>query len=45
MVAATLLVLLLPVLLLTAAAVRLTTDGPMFYPWRVLGENGRPFVG
>jgi lipopolysaccharide/colanic/teichoic acid biosynthesis glycosyltransferase len=44
-VSATLVVLLLPVLLVIALAVKLTTDGPLLYPWRVLGENGRPFVG
>jgi len=44
-VAAVLLVLLLPVLLVTSLAVRLTSAGPVFYRWRVLGENGRPFVG
>jgi len=44
-VAAALLVLLFPVLLVTAIAVKLTSDGPIFYRWRVLGENGRPFVG
>jgi lipopolysaccharide/colanic/teichoic acid biosynthesis glycosyltransferase len=44
-VAAALLVLLFPVLLVTAIAVKLTSDGPIFYRWRGLGENGRPFVG
>ena len=45
MVAATLLILLLPLLLAIAIAIKLTTDGPILYRWRVLGENGRPFVG
>jgi lipopolysaccharide/colanic/teichoic acid biosynthesis glycosyltransferase len=40
-----LLVLLLPVLLVTGIAVKLTSEGPVLYHWRVLGENGRPFVG
>ena len=44
-VAAALLILLLPVLVVTALAVRLTSAGPVLYRWRVLGENGRPFVG
>jgi lipopolysaccharide/colanic/teichoic acid biosynthesis glycosyltransferase len=44
-VSALLLVLLSPVLLLAAVAVRLSGRGPIFFPWRVLGERGRPFVG
>ena len=44
-VAAVLLAILLPVLMVTAIAVKLTSDGPVLYHWRVLGENGRPFVG
>jgi lipopolysaccharide/colanic/teichoic acid biosynthesis glycosyltransferase len=43
--AAALLVALFPVLLVTGIAVKLTSEGPAFYRWRVLGENGRPFVG
>jgi lipopolysaccharide/colanic/teichoic acid biosynthesis glycosyltransferase len=35
----------LPVLALAALAIRLTSPGPVLYPWRVLGERGRPFVG
>jgi lipopolysaccharide/colanic/teichoic acid biosynthesis glycosyltransferase len=34
-----------PLLLLTAVAVRLTSPGPIFYHWRVIGRGGRPFVG
>jgi lipopolysaccharide/colanic/teichoic acid biosynthesis glycosyltransferase len=44
-VSATLLVILLPVLLVVAIAVKLASAGPILYPWRVLGEHGRPFVG
>jgi lipopolysaccharide/colanic/teichoic acid biosynthesis glycosyltransferase len=44
-VAATLLVVLLPLFLVIAVAVKLTSEGPILFPWRVLGENGRPFVG
>jgi lipopolysaccharide/colanic/teichoic acid biosynthesis glycosyltransferase len=40
-----LLIMLSPVLVATAVAVRLTSRGPVLYRWRVLGENGRPFVG
>ena len=44
-VASALLVLLSPLLLAIAGAVRLTSPGPVFYRWRVLGKVGRPFVG
>ena len=44
-VAAALLILLLAPLLAIAIAIKLTSDGPILYRWRVLGENGRPFVG
>jgi lipopolysaccharide/colanic/teichoic acid biosynthesis glycosyltransferase len=44
-VAATLLVVLLPVLVVIGIAVKLASPGPILYPWRVLGEHGRPFVG
>jgi exopolysaccharide biosynthesis polyprenyl glycosylphosphotransferase len=41
-----LLVLLAPLLLLIVAAIKLTSPRrPVFYPWRVLGKNGKPFVG
>jgi lipopolysaccharide/colanic/teichoic acid biosynthesis glycosyltransferase len=43
--AAALLLVLVPVLLLTAAAVRLSGPGPILFPWKVLGHRGRPFVG
>jgi exopolysaccharide biosynthesis polyprenyl glycosylphosphotransferase len=40
------LVLLSPVLLLTALAIKLTTPHlPVFYPWRVIGYKGNPFTG
>lgn len=38
-VAAALLILLLPVLVVTALAVRLTSAGPVLYRWRVLGRT------
>jgi lipopolysaccharide/colanic/teichoic acid biosynthesis glycosyltransferase len=44
-VSATLLVLLSPVLSVITISVKLASDGPVLYPWKVLGENGRPFVG
>lgn len=44
-VASTLLVLLAPIFIALAIAVKLTSEGPVFYRWRVLGRNGRPFVG
>ena len=43
--AAVLLVLLAPVFLVVALVVGLTSDGPIFYQWRALGKNGRPFIG
>jgi lipopolysaccharide/colanic/teichoic acid biosynthesis glycosyltransferase len=43
--AATLLVVLSPVLLAAAIAVRLSGPGPILFPWKVLGHRGRPFVG
>lgn len=45
-VSAGLLILLAPVFLLIALAIKLTTPGlPVFYPWRVVGQQGRPFTG
>jgi lipopolysaccharide/colanic/teichoic acid biosynthesis glycosyltransferase len=43
--AAALLLVLAPVFLLTALAVRLSGPGPILFPWKVLGHRGRPFVG
>ncbi len=37
-----LLVLLSPVLLLIAVAIRITSGGPVFYRWPVVGQGGRP---
>jgi lipopolysaccharide/colanic/teichoic acid biosynthesis glycosyltransferase len=39
------LILLAPLLVLLAIAIRLGSRGPVLYEWRVLGERGRPFVG
>lgn len=40
-----LLILLLPLFLVLAAAVKLTSRGPVFYQWRVVGKGGRRFTG
>jgi exopolysaccharide biosynthesis polyprenyl glycosylphosphotransferase len=43
---ATLLLLLAPLFLVIAIAIKLTTPGlTVFYAWRVIGLNGRPFTG
>jgi exopolysaccharide biosynthesis polyprenyl glycosylphosphotransferase len=45
-VSASLLLLLSPLLLLIALAIKLTTPRlPVFYPWRVIGLKGLPFTG
>jgi len=43
--AASALLLLSPVFLLITVLVKITSRGPIFYPWKVLGKNRRPFVG
>jgi lipopolysaccharide/colanic/teichoic acid biosynthesis glycosyltransferase len=40
-----LLVLVSPVLLVLGLWVKLTSPGSVFYPWKVVGKNGRPFTG
>jgi lipopolysaccharide/colanic/teichoic acid biosynthesis glycosyltransferase len=42
---AVLLVLLSPVFLLLALFVRVTSRGPVFYRWKVVGKDGKPFTG
>jgi lipopolysaccharide/colanic/teichoic acid biosynthesis glycosyltransferase len=42
--AAALLALLSPVFLALTIAVKLSSRGPIFYRWRVVGQSGRPFV-
>lgn len=44
-VSAILLLLLAPVFLLLAIAVKLSSPGPIFYRWKVVGYGGRPFTG
>jgi len=39
------LLILSPVLLIVALLVKLTSPGPVFYPWNVVGRDGRPFCG
>jgi lipopolysaccharide/colanic/teichoic acid biosynthesis glycosyltransferase/glycosyltransferase involved in cell wall biosynthesis len=40
-----LLIILLPLFLVLAAAVKLTSRGPVFYRWQVVGKGGRRFTG
>lgn len=40
-----LLLVLSPLFLILALTVRLTSSGPVFYRWKVVGKNGRPFTG
>jgi lipopolysaccharide/colanic/teichoic acid biosynthesis glycosyltransferase len=42
---AVLLMMLSPLFLVLAVLVKLTSRGPVFYRWRVVGKDGRPFVG
>jgi exopolysaccharide biosynthesis polyprenyl glycosylphosphotransferase len=44
-VSASLLLLLSPIFLLLGLVVKLTSRGPVFYRWRVVGKEGRPFTG
>lgn len=39
------LIVLAPVWLAIALAIKLTSPGPVFYRWQVVGEGGRPFTG
>ncbi len=43
--ALSLLVLLFPVFLLLAVLVKLSSPGPVFYRWQVVGKDGRRFTG
>ena len=40
-----LLILLFPLLFLLGLMVKVTSEGPIFYRWRVAGKDGHPFVG
>jgi len=44
-ISAALLVVLSPLLLLIALAIRVSSGSPVFYEWNVVGEDGRPFKG
>lgn len=44
-VSALLIVIFSPLLLVLAVAVKLTSRGPVFYRWRVVGKGGHPFTG
>ena len=44
-VSATGLVLLLPLMIVIALLVKLTSPGPIFFRWHVVGRSGKPFVG
>jgi len=44
-VAGPLLVVLSPLFLILALVVKLTSRGPVFYRWQVVGKGGRPFTG
>jgi exopolysaccharide biosynthesis polyprenyl glycosylphosphotransferase len=44
-VSATALIILAPILLIIVIAIKLTSPGPVFYQWRVVGKNKRPFTG
>jgi len=44
-VSALLLALLFPAFLIVAVAIKVKSPGPIFYRWRVVGQEGRPFTG
>lgn len=44
-IAATALLLLSPLFIAVAAIIKLTSRGPIFYEWRVLGRHAQPFIG
>jgi lipopolysaccharide/colanic/teichoic acid biosynthesis glycosyltransferase len=45
LVSSLLLILAVPLFLLLGILIKLTSPGPVFYRWNVVGRNGRPFVG
>lgn len=44
-VAAALLIVLLPLLLLIALVIRITSGSPILFRWKVVGKDGKPFAG
>ena len=45
LVSGTMLILLLPLLLVIAVIIKLTSKGPVFYRWKVVGLNKKKFTG
>jgi lipopolysaccharide/colanic/teichoic acid biosynthesis glycosyltransferase len=45
LVSGSLLIVLSPLFLILALAVKLSSSGPVFYRWHVVGKGGRPFTG
>ena len=45
LVSALMLILLAPLFLIIAIAIKLDCPGPVFYDWKVVGQGGRKFVG
>lgn len=43
--ATSLLIVFLPVILLIALAIRLTSGSPVLFRWQVVGKHGQPFTG
>ncbi len=39
------LIILAPLFVIIALAIKLTSSGPVFYPWKVMGLNKKPFTG
>jgi lipopolysaccharide/colanic/teichoic acid biosynthesis glycosyltransferase len=44
-IATSLLIMLLPLLVILALLVKISSRGPIFYRWQVVGKDGRRFVG
>jgi lipopolysaccharide/colanic/teichoic acid biosynthesis glycosyltransferase len=45
LVSGTMLLVLAPLFLVLACAIKLTSRGGVFYKWRVVGKGGKPFLG
>jgi lipopolysaccharide/colanic/teichoic acid biosynthesis glycosyltransferase len=45
LISATALIVLLPLFAVIAALVKLTSNGPVFFRWEVVGKDGVPFTG
>lgn len=44
-VSATALIIFFPLMCIVAAIVKLTSPGPIFFRWHVVGQGGKPFLG